>query len=424
MDLSSENVHGRDIIIINPYTEGGGDHALAKKIANIALDEGCRVTISSMDVSYGKEGCNKKYQNYSLRDEEPHHISQLNNPLFIISPVGIANAYTLGKHIENICEEFKFGRNDIILIEEMDLLVPSDRKLKNYSDMLKNIGFSNISENKLGFGHGAIGYIPTDEQTINEIKSRFEGELIKLLDGYNVSLSKDNSYHLGYISSGSYITGAQVFIANTLCETTNDERNAIFIMSLRQLNQYRKPIVINAIKNILTFKKEDFDYTVLFSKATIVTVNSDSGDIESRDEITGSGTKEISIILTNKIQKNIYDDFLLLADTGMSSGDQSLSEYLSLKGKLPYYDMQPWKYPLVESIKELGGKDLENYLNHKFVGRAPFSGRENYSFISNVTQPTSTPEQLSEIDGLDKKISSNTATEHISDLIRSRINQE
>lgn len=30
-DLSSKNIRGRDIIIINPTCEGGGDHALAKK---------------------------------------------------------------------------------------------------------------------------------------------------------------------------------------------------------------------------------------------------------------------------------------------------------------------------------------------------------------------------------------------------------
>ncbi|MCU1800264.1 hypothetical protein [Pectobacterium parvum] len=421
-DLSSKNIRGRDIIIINPTGEGGGDHALAKKIANIALDAGCRVTIYSLNLfSYGENAHNPKYQNYTLHNEEPHHISHLNDPLFIISPVGIAKTSILEKHLKKICEEFKFQKDDIILIEEMDLLDSNSQELNNYNDMLKKIGFTNISINKLGFDSGSIGYIPTDERTINEIKSRFEGELINLFDSYNVTLSRDNSYHLAYISSDTYVTGSQVFIANTLSEIVEDERSATFIMSLRELHTSRITVLTNGIENILKTKNEEFDYASLFSKATITVINSDSGNIERQNIFTGSGTKKIKIIITNKLPKNIYDDFLILADTGMASGDQSLSDYLTIKGKFPYYDMQPWKAPLVKSIKKLGGRDLEKHLDNRITGRKPFTGEIISSLKSNITQQTLTPEQLTKVNELDKIISSNTAEKYICELIKSRM---
>ena len=213
----------------------------------------------------------------------------------------------------------------------MDLLPSARQELNNYNDMLKKIGFTNISLNKLGFDNGSIGYIPTDERTINEIKSRFEGELIKLFDSYNVAFSRDNSYHLAYISSDTYVTGTQVFIANTLSEIVEDERSATFIMSLRQLRNSSPQLIIKAIENILKIKNEELDYVSLFSKATITAINSDSGDIESQKVFTGSGTKKINIIITNKLPKNIYDYFLILDDTGMVSGDKTLSEYLTVK---------------------------------------------------------------------------------------------
>ncbi|MBS0057654.1 hypothetical protein [Yersinia sp. Marseille-Q3913] len=421
-NLSSRDIRGRDVVIINPYCEGGGDEALAKKIANIALGEGCRVTISSLDTSYNNiDDHYQKYQSYSLQNEEPHNISQYNDPLFIIAPVGISDIGDLRSHLKNMCDEFNFPKNSAILIEEMDLLASASQKLINYEAMLESLGFNNVSTNRLGFSDGAIGYIPTDEKIINEIKDRFEGELIRLLDSYNMSLSGDNSYHLGYISSDCYVSGTQVFIANTLCETIEDERSACFIMSLRQLQPHRTPVVVNAIANTLATESKEFDYPSLFSKATVMVINSDSGDVEGHKEITGDGTKEVKIILINKLPKNIFDDFMLLADTGMTSGDQSFSEYLTLKETLPYYDMQPWKSPMVESIKSLGGLELENHLNNKIVGRMPFSGSITRSFIRNVTQPTLTPEQLMKKSELDKKISSYIATPHIRELISSKL---
>jgi len=418
-DLSLKSSRGRDVVIINPYSKGSGDEALAKKIANIALDEGCRVTISPLDAlseNSSSNNHNQKYQSYSIQDESPHNISNLTNPLFIIAPVSIASITDIEQHLINMCEKFNFPRKDAIIIEEMDLLTGKDRALENYDAMLKKIGFANVSVNRLGFGDGAIGYIPTDEKTINDIKGRFEGELIRLLDSYNASLSSDNSYHLGYISSDCIISGTQVFIGNTLCETMADERDATFIMSLREFNPSRTPVLIEGLTYILT-SKDNIDYPSLFSKAAITVINPDSGNVEKSMEIRGEGTKRINIILTEKLPKNIYEDFLLLADTGMTSGDQSLGEYLTLKGTLPYYDMQPWKYPMMKEIKKSGGPELSDYLDKKFIGRMPFSGERIYSLITNNIPLT--PEQLMKKIELDKKISSNIASPHIRALIKS-----
>lgn len=417
--ISSKDIRGRDVVIVNPYCEGGGDEALAKKIANIALDEGCRVTINSFDATDGEKNSLGTYRNYSLHNDEPHNISQLKNPLFIITPVSIVSTKCLSTRLENICEKYSFPKKDVILIEEMDILLRESRTSGYYDSMLMNMGFTHISNNHLGFSEGAIGYIPTDEKTISEIKGRFEGELCKLMDSYNMSLVSDSSYHLGYISSDCYISGTQAFVINTLCETVADKRSANFIMSLRLLSADRVPILVNCLANTLTLKDEQYDYRSLFSTVNIVVINSESGNVESCKKVTGEGTKDIKIILTNKLPKNIYDDFLLLAETGMASGDQSFSEYLTLKGKLPYYDMQPWKYPLVKSLQDFGGDELKAYLEKKVTGRMPFSENILCSLMKKENQPVLNPEQLIKKKELDKKISSNIATPYIKELIRS-----
>lgn len=421
-DLSFKDISARDVVIINPYCEGGGDEALAKKIANIALDEGCRVTIYSFNTSIFNGGDeNIKHQNYALQHEEPHDISQLNNPLFIIAPVGIASVDILEKHIESICEKFSFSRNDAVIIEEMDILTIPGKELTHYAAMLKEKGFTHVSVNSLGFGDGAIGYIPTDEKIISQIQNRFENQLTKLLDSYNISLSSENSYHLGYISSNCCHSGSQVFITNTLSETIEDDRNAIFIMSIRQLNDISAPLIADGIADILQAKDDEFNIPSLFSKATVTVINSESGDVENSKEVIGYGKKKVNIILTNKLPKNIYDNFLLLADTGMSSGDQSLSEYLSVKGTLPYYDLQPWKQPLMSAIKKSADVELQRYLDTKFIGQLPFTGEKIYSLIPDIQRGALSPELLIKKNEFDKNLASKIATPHIKAIIRSNM---
>jgi len=422
---SLQDVHGRDVIIINPCCEGGGDSALAKKIASIALDERCRVTIVSIDTLEKQNyRVSEKLQSYSLHYDVTHDISQLHDPLFIISPLNIASVDRLKNSLKAICDEFNFLPQDALLIEEMDVLVTEHKELKRYELMLKDIGFRNVTASRLGFNEGAIGYIPTDEKTISEIKSRFEGELIRLLDSYHLSLPAESRYHLGYISSDCFSTGTQIYITNTLCETCDDERNANFIMSLRQVSMKNMPIVVEAITNIISSQDDDMeiDYLSLFSKFSISVVDSNDGCVKIRENIIGTGTREVQVVLVNKLPKNIYDDFLLLADTGMMSGDQSLSDYLTLKETLPYYDMQPWKFPLVKSIKKLAGEELENHLDQKVVGRVPFIGEIMYSFITNKEQAFISQKQLEQKKRLDKTLSSRTATPYIREFIRASLN--
>jgi len=422
---SLKSIRGRDVIIVNPCCEGGGDYALAKKIANIALDEGCRVTIASIDVVEKRGNINSDgYQSYSLQHDVVHDISKLSNPVFIIAPLSIADINKLKNSLQEMCDKFNFHSQDALLIEEMDVLVTKRKELSHYELMLRDIGFSNVSANRLGFDEGSIGYIPIDEKTISEIKYRFEGELIRLLDSYNMSLSAESRYHLGYISSDCFGIGSQVYIANTLCETHDDEQNAIFIMSLRQASMKNMSIVTKAIINAISSQDNDMgiDYPSLFSRASISVVDSDDGCVKICEKVIGTGTKQVQIVLVKKMPKNIYDDFLLLADTGMMSGDQSLSDYLTLKGTLPYYDMQPWKYPLVESIKKLAGDELESHLDTKIVGRTPFVGDMMYSFITNKDQAVSSQGQLKQKKQLNKTLSSRTATPYIREFIRASLN--
>lgn len=335
-DFTNKSVKGRDVVLINPIFNGGGDHVMANKIANIALDEGCRVTISAVDI---KNFYQVNTRNLSLSDAEPHEMGALNNPVFVVAPVGILSIEKLNRHIDLLCEQNQFSKKDIVLIEEMDLLSSPSQELAGYEAELRGSGFKNVSVNRLGFGEGSIGYLPTDSNTIDVIKQRFEGELLKLMDGYNMSLAKDSNYHLAYISSSLLVTGSEVFIANTLVETMGSEADSNFIMVLRQLSDYSVPGLTAGLKYILQKKTGECDISALFSEATVFFYNSHSGVLDRSIKIVGEGRKNVNIVVTGSLPNNIFEDFMCLAQSGMASGDQSLSEFLSMTGKMPYYDM-------------------------------------------------------------------------------------
>lgn len=418
-DFSGHLLHGRDVVLINPFCEGGGDHALANRIANIALEEGCRVTLMPINADRNRPD-DSRMLNVSLRDDG-FDIGNLNNPLFIVAPVGILKCRKLFETLNRLCEQYQLPKNDIALIEEMDLEAAPDQQLADREVLLKCMGFRNVSAFNLGFGKGAIGYFPVDALTADTIKTRFEGELAKLLDSCNVSLAKDSRYHLAYISSETQITGTQLFIANTLTENKGDGKDANYIMVLRQLDGYTKKQLPEKIRYILNVQNQKNDFPALFAKATIYFADPDTGHLQETLDITGEGQGNINIVFVNALPQNIFHDFICLAHSGMASGDQSLSEFLSLTGKMPYYDMQPWKEPLaaavVKTAEELGGEELKQAMQDKIIGRHPFSQEIVCHLTPNKEQPERSTELKNGLTALDQQISTRTADHYIRALV-------
>ncbi|MBN3003110.1 hypothetical protein JW897_05105 [Chromobacterium alkanivorans] len=418
-DFSGKSIRGRDVVIINPFCEGGGDHALANKIANLALEEGCRVTIVPVSANGGGES-DSGQRNISLHGGG-HDASSLSNPVFIVAPVGILTTEKLGETINRLCDQYQFPKGDIALIEEMDLLASPSQQLPERQELLQKMGFGKVDAFNLGFGKGAIGYLPVDPLTVNTVKDRFEGELVKLLDSCNLSLAKDSHYHLAYISSDTCVTASQVFIANTLTENKGSGKNANYVMVLRQLDGYAKKVLPNKVSEILNLRSQQHDFPALFAKANIAFADPDTGRLENNMEIKGEGQGQLNIVFANALPQNIFHDFMCLAHSGMASGDQSLGEFLSLTGKMPYYDMQPWKQPLAEAVKEagaeLGGAELKQAVAERIIGRQPFSGRMAYQIVPNLGQTERSAELNHGLNALDTLISTRTADHHIRALL-------
>ncbi|KLN46169.1 hypothetical protein AAY77_10435 [Providencia rettgeri] len=240
----------RDVMIINPYMNGGGDKALGNKVANIVLNDGGRVSIISMDADdISKTNC----RNLSLNDPTFNSHEQLRNPLLIFTPVSTLKPHQIEFCINELCRYIDFNKQKVMLLDEMDVL-PQDSQLLEYIKNLRQNGFKKIHAYSLGL-HNGIGYLATEQKQIENIKHRFKYELSNLMDSYNLSLSKDAHHYLAYLSAepASQQTklpthSAQLYIVNQLIETQHDNKDANFIIVLRQLaNCYSDNFDINEL---------------------------------------------------------------------------------------------------------------------------------------------------------------------------------
>ncbi|MCW2257199.1 hypothetical protein M2263_003290 [Providencia alcalifaciens] len=86
---------------------------------------------------------------------------------------------------------------------------------------------------------------------------------------------------------------------------------------------------------------------------------------------------------------------MCLAHSGIASGDQSLNEFISLKGSMPYYDVQPWKQDLAKGLQKFWPENKRaNMTDHKMLG-ANMEGRYITSlFLPNKNRPEPSLDQL------------------------------
>lgn len=404
VNITDTDITGRDVVLINPFLNGGGDIALGNRVANIALHQGCRVVIIKCEVGW-RYPKNNTHRSLSLQQVD-FDIASLKDPVFIVSPVGIFEVKFLNKLLAELCDQFQFIKKDAILIEEMDLLQFEEYDLQRRKDCLENMGFKTVTLCKLGFGEGAIGYLPVDEQTLVTIKARFKVELERLMDSFNLTLDKRNNYHLAYVSSTRYCWEvAKCFVFNSLVETMGERKDSNYIIVVRNFDHYNK-VILDEMKKILEINETDFgpgyDAAALFAYMRIFQIEEDGCGLRDVAQIFGKGRRHVNIGFCKNLPQNIFQDFIAISRSGMASGDQSLSEFLSISQEMPYYEMQPWKLPLVQSLsnraeviaEQMKVEDLNPWIAGRFFGYIP----EERSFIHALTPNLAATNHSKELD--------------------------
>lgn len=415
----------RDVLIVNPALRGNGDLALAKKIANIALGQGCRV--STISIAGGDGGAEELDRKSYSPGSVPHTVADLHKPLFVIAPVGILRTQDLQYIVERLYAEYNFRKEDVLLIEEMDVDSGGVNVLGNRTATLMEMGFKKVDTCALGFDEGAVGYLPVDETSQVATKSRFEGELKVFLDGFNLSLNAASNYHLAYIGSSPLRPPVQLFLANALRETQSATGDSNFVMVIGDLKganerntklfkEWLSSAVMEALAPNGTLP---VDCHALFAHANIYFPQESDSSLIPSMQLEGSGSRSVNVVFVSELPPSIFQDFICLSTSGMATGDQSLSEFLSITGEMPHYDMQRWKHPMFSALKRIGssigGSQLEQWVSSRVTG--PVNGSRHSRFLTDADMAASTPAFKADKAAFNKALSSRTADGHIRMLL-------
>lgn len=370
----------RSILILNIFTAGGGDYALGKKIKDIARStqsEGALITV------------NAKTRYINIQGKEvlnPGKKLNYDDPVVIVTPHSLLSPDVLSTVLADLFYQLEIITcNTIILIDEMDVTRDAASSDRDYKAALLSLCFENIIVQSLGFTKKSLGYLPMPEQEVINIQKSAKQEIIKLLDSYNLSLPVNCSLYLAYLSSDTVTTCAQIFIINSLIEDSGLPNNSAYVLVCRE-----KGSIERLLKNL----KESLSgsiYNDLFSECHYSTMK-DENIFQCHGFSRGTGKKKVHIVITQTIPGTTFKNLTSISKTGMMSGDQSLSDYLSLKKSLPYYDKQTWKDPLIKGLKvrarELGGEELLNKFKSMVAGRKAFTGSLSFKLLAPDDVPT------------------------------------
>lgn len=369
-----------DVIIINPIKCGGGDYALANKISNLITKYNGKGKILSYDLDIRNSEKSElnpnpiREVNFSL-DSDFNDDVKLIDPVIIIAPYGICHPKHLIKLLST--EKIKYvSAKRILMINEMDLAPQSYDGIKvenyKYEEALLEIGFDSIKIASLGFSEDAIGYLPTNEKELSHINNRATTELEKFLDGCNFNLDKNKNIYLSYLGGRRPYISSEDFLWKTINENKESNKDSIYIFAYRDKDSI-KFTVHSVMKWLL-----DENPNKLFSECKLFCIENVNEQLKieeikngKNDKIIGSGSKSMHIFFTGMMPENIFKDFIAISDSGMMTGDQSLSDYLSIKKEMPYYEVMPWKKNLARSIQnianKMGDEKLDSKIKTKFI---------------------------------------------------------
>ena len=370
----------KSIIIVNIVMAGGGDYALGKKIKDIARSTQADGVLFTVSV---------KARSFKAESEErfnPGKAANYDFPVIIVIPHSIMPPPALSSVLADLFYQLDVVFCDtVILIDEMGTVRDYGSSDRDYKVGLANLGLKNIIVHSLGFSKKSLGYLPMPEKEVIKIQKSAKRDIIKLLDGYNLSLPESCGLYIAYLSSETITTASEVFIINTLIEDMDSQNNSAYVLVCREVNKIQR--VLNHLKSI--FSKPP--YNDLFSECYISSMK-DENTITSHGYTRGTGNKKIHILITTTLPSPIFKSLTSISKTGMMSGDQSLSDYLSLKQRLPYYDKQIWKEPLIDGLKEraseLGGEELLNKFQSMVAGRTAYICTLAFKILTPDDVPT------------------------------------
>ena len=349
------NLPTKSALIVNPIFAGAGDHSTGLKVKTCFETMGYLTQLFPIELSTCTENdeglCSRAIAQTEQLILDDHSRSVIKaKPLVVITPLNKLYCAPVEFVFATIKKHIRLVKNRLLIINEMGYQ-PSRGEIALFQNFLKSLKFRHVVECTLGFDKSQthIGYMKLPDSELADIEQNHQSGIKKFCDSLNIDINiKNDLIFFSYLSSGKKLTCSLNFIKNSWLEAqaldeNHHQKSSHYVFILRHC----LPVMADWLADDL-IKWEYSPYHITGAKVRIFTLVNNQLEPHGLNENSTDGPSINIYLVYQSIPTSVFRYFIRLSILGSMTGDNSFCEYLSIKGSLPYYEIQPWKSEFVK----------------------------------------------------------------------------
>jgi hypothetical protein len=361
-----DNNYNKKAIIVNTINDTSEDIYLGRKVNKLLITLGY-CTVMYPLLLKRPNNTQKNLNDYFINDSKNINLNNntynSNKTIVVITPIKTNQVRALVNFLKIIAVQHNLKNNKIFIFTDT-----VNQQIFDISLFIKLIR-KKVSYNSLGLYKDQLGYIPLSSTEIQSLNNNYNLFIKLLCDSLNLDIRINDHFFIGYLNLEKYITPILIFLHNSLIELQSrlpiyltNSLNYIFFCEYKITSYELQAIIKQCTDNCSIYhieaKKINFYYY------------SDSLKLILSSKTLSKSTTIVNIFFTNKIlPENIFNCFIKLANYGIMSGNNSLTNYISIKQELPYYCFNQQEILFIqELLEEAKIFKLYNYYKCKFIG--------------------------------------------------------
>ena len=362
-------------LIINPIYAGGGDRSTGLKVRACLQTMGFNTQLLPIELPPDInicELCDRAIIQTErlILDERTRSVIKA-KPLVVITPLNKSTCRAVKSILATIGRHLRLTSDRLLVINEMGYCA-DDNATTLFQSFLNSTRFRHVKECTLGFDSAQeqIGYMRLPDSELAEIEHNHQTGIDKFCDSLNIDINTENSLlFFSYLSSGEPLMCALNFIRNSSIEIQavdeNHQHKAFhYVFVLRDAPEEMADRLADEL-----IRSPDSQFYIPGQRVRIFHLANDRLELDKSSENKPDGHSMNIYLARQTLPMSVFRYFIRLSSLGAMTGDNSFSEYLSIKGSLPYYEIQIWKSKFVRGLWQMADKSGINHLKGFYQAR-------------------------------------------------------
>ena len=362
-------------LIINPIYAGGGDRSTGLKVRACLETMGFITQLLPIELPLEiniYELCDRAIVQTERLILDDHSRSVIKaKPLVVITPLNKSYCRPVKSILATIGRHIRLTSDRLLVINEMGYYSGEDGTAL-FQTFLKSTRFRHVKECTLGFDSSQeqIGYMRLPDSELAEIEHNHQTGIDKFCDSLNIDINTENSLlFFSYLSTDAPLKCALNFIRNSSIEIQavdeNHQKKAFhYVFVLRNAPEKMADRLADDL-----IRLQDSQFYQPGQRVRIFHLANDRLELDKSSENKPDGHSINIYLVRQTIPMSVFRYFIRLSILGAMTGDNSFSEYLSIKGSLPYYEIQIWKSRFVRGLWQLADETGIDHLRAFYQAR-------------------------------------------------------